>query len=69
VSRILRRVMSAGFRRGLGGSRAWGTLGLMALVLRVAGLVVRKKPETVFRHELRPGDAFEIRAGRPARKR
>ncbi len=63
---ILRRLTTSGWKRGvLGGSRAWTTIGCVAIGLRVAGAVLRTRPERVRVAQLRPGDRLEIRARRP----
>lgn len=57
---LLRRLLRAGFRRGVGGSRGWLAVGVAAGGLRLVRRLARPKPEVLYRAELRPGDAVEI---------
>ncbi len=63
---LLNRIAARGVRKGvLGGSRAWTTVTILALSLRVLRAVTRNKPERIRVTQLHPGDRFEIRARRP----
>jgi hypothetical protein len=58
---LLRRLMRAGFRRGMsGGSQAWLVLGVSAVGVRALRKLARPAPEVVYRTEVHPGDRFEI---------
>ncbi|MGE0795776.1 MAG: hypothetical protein AB7H43_04405 [Acidimicrobiia bacterium] len=60
-------------RRGLvGGSRAWTTVWLALLAVRLARRFVKGKPEILFTDTLAPGESFLIRneapPARPSRR-
>ncbi len=65
---LLRRLTTAGWRRGRSGSRAWMIVGTVAAGLRLVRFVTRDKEEVVYRTRVKPGDHFEITA-RPAARR
>lgn len=67
LDRALRSLSSTGLRRGMAGSNPWIVVGIAATGLRVLRRLARPQPEVLLRTELRPGDAFEIRALRPRR--
>ena len=64
MEKLLRRLTTAGLRRGLGGSRPWLVVGMIAVGTRSLRRLAHPKPEVLYRSVLRPGDAFEIRARR-----
>ena len=70
MNSLLKRLSQTGLRRGFAdGSRAWMTVGVAATALRLASRVLAQKPEVVYRTELQPGEALEIRTFRPGRRR
>ncbi len=70
MSNLLKRLSRTGLRRGFAdGSRAWMAVGVAATGLRLASRVLAQKPEVVYRTELHPGEALEIRTSKPGRKR
>jgi hypothetical protein len=73
VNRLLTWLQRNGFRRGLKeGSGPWMTVGVGAMVLRMALRAVARAygPEVVYRTELRPGERLEITTlGRKAKRR
>lgn len=59
---LSRRLLRAGLRRGvLEGSRGWLYVGIAVAAIRVAKRVLGEPPETVFEHELKPGEGIQIR--------
>lgn len=63
---VVNRLTRRGLRRGLlEGSRGWLLVGVSAAAWRVARRFVVSSPETVYRGELKPGQAIEIRNSRP----
>jgi hypothetical protein len=57
---LLRRLMRAGFRRGMSGSQGWLVLGISALGIRALRRMARSEPEVLYRTEVHRGDRFEI---------
>jgi len=65
MTRLLGRLARTGLRRGvLEGSRTWLIVGIAATTLRAAQRILTEAPVTAT-FELKPGDAFEIRAVPP----
>lgn len=65
MTRLLRLLARSGMRRGwqagvLDGNRTWVLLGGLALVGHLAGRVIAREEETVFREVLRPGETFRV---------
>jgi hypothetical protein len=65
VKRLVRALIRAGLRRGwrvgvLEGNRAWVVVGGVALVAHLAGRVLPREEETVFRELLEPGESFLV---------
>ncbi len=65
MEKVLRRLTTTGLRRGMGGSRPWLIVGMVAVGTRALRRLANPKPQVLYRSALRPGDAFEIRARRP----
>jgi hypothetical protein len=64
---LSRRLLRAGFRRGvLEGSRGWLYVGVTVMAIRVVRRVLGEPPETVYEHELKPGEGIQIRTIRPS---
>jgi hypothetical protein len=57
---LLRRLTSAGFRRGMSGSRAWLVVGIVAGGARLLRRVARSDEEVLYRTAIKPGDVFEV---------
>lgn len=58
---LLRRGMRMGWDRGVvEGNRGWVVVGGAALLAHLAGRVMHREPEVVFREKLRPGETFRI---------
>ncbi len=59
-ARLLRRLSVTGLRRGIGGSRAWLIVGLVAAGTRALRRLARDDEEILYRTVIRPGDVFEV---------
>ncbi len=57
---MLKALVRIGFARGIGGSRAWLTLGVLAGGLRMVKKVAKRAPDVVYREELHPGQSLVI---------
>ena len=57
---LLKRLTSNGFRRGMGGSRAWLVVGIVAAGARMLRRLARNEPEVLYRTAIKPGDMFEV---------
>jgi hypothetical protein len=61
VSKLVRRLMKEGWRRGVvGGSPVWTAAGGLALFGYLAGRAWKKEPDVVFSEKLGPGQAIRI---------
>ena len=65
IRRLLARLVQRGLREGwsrgvLDGNRAWVVVGGVALVAHLAGRVMHREPEVVFRELMAPGEAISI---------
>jgi hypothetical protein len=60
LASALRRLTSAGFRRGVAGSRVWLVVGILAGGARLLRWLARDDEEVLYRTEIRPGDVFEV---------
>jgi hypothetical protein len=65
MKRLARTAIRAGLRRGwrlgvLEGNRTWIVLGGAALVGHLAGRVLGREEEIIFREQLHPGESFRI---------
>jgi hypothetical protein len=47
---------------GGGGSRGWAYTAVGLVGLRVVRAAVRKRPQTVYRAKVRPGETIQVRA-------
>ena len=65
VAELLRWFGATGIRRGLGGSKPWIVVGIVALGLRAIGRIAREDDPVLYRTVVRPGDVFRVTAGRP----
>ena len=63
---LLRRLTRTGIRRGMSGSRGWLVLGVVSGGVRILRHLARDEEEVLYRTAFKPGDTFEIRAGRRA---
>jgi hypothetical protein len=57
---MLKSLVRIGFARGIGGSRAWLTIGVMAGGLRLLKKIAKREPDVVYLEELRPGQSLVI---------
>ena len=57
---MLKSLVRIGFARGIGGSRAWLTLVVVAGGLRMLKKVAKREPDVVYREELHPGQSVVI---------
>lgn len=62
---LLQRAMRLGFRRGVGGSRGWLILAIVAAGIRTLRRMAHSDEEVLYRTLVRPGDVFEIVTGPP----
>ena len=62
---ILRWLSTSGLRRGLGGSRPWIVVAIVAIGARAIGRLAREQEPVLFRTVVRPGDSFAVTARRP----
>lgn len=58
---MLKSVARLGFTRGIGGSRGWLTVGVVAGGLRMLRKMVKRDADVVYLEELRPGQSVVIR--------
>ena len=59
-STLLRRLSVTGLRRGMGGSRPWLIVGVLAAGTRALRRLARDDEEILYRTAIRPGDVFEV---------
>ena len=57
---MLKSLVRIGFARGIGGSRAWLTLGVVAGGLRILKKMATRDADVVYLEELRPGQSMVI---------
>lgn len=57
---LLRRLSFHGIRRGLGGSRTWLVVGIVAAGTRALRRLARDDEEILYRTAVRAGDVFEV---------
>jgi hypothetical protein len=57
---FLRRLSTAGFRRGMSGSRGWLVVAIVVGGVRVLRRMARGEEEILYRTAIRPGDVFEV---------
>lgn len=57
---MLKNLVRIGFARGIGGSRAWLTLGVVAGGLRLLRRMAKREADVVYCEELRPGQSMVI---------
>ena len=65
---ILRRLSTAGWRRGRAGSRTWMIVASVAVGLRLLRRVSRSNEDVLYRTRVAPGDQFEILTKAPTRR-
>lgn len=58
---MLKTLVRIGFARGIGGSRAWLTLGVVAGGVRILRKITKRDADVVYLEELRPGQSMVIR--------
>ena len=57
---MLKSLVRIGFARGIGGSRAWLTIGVVAGGLRLLRKLAKRQADVVYCEELRPGQSMVI---------
>jgi len=57
---MLKTLVRVGFARGIGGSRGWLTLGVVAGGLQLLRRVANREPDVVYLEELHPGQSVVI---------
>jgi hypothetical protein len=57
---MLKNLVRIGFARGIGGSRAWLTVGVVAGGLRLLRKMAKREADVVYCEELRPGQSMVI---------
>jgi hypothetical protein len=65
---LLRRLWTAGWRRGRAGSRAWMVVAAAAGGVRLLRFVARDREDILYRTRVVPGDQFEIVATAPSKR-
>ncbi len=60
LAALLRRLSTTGLRRGMGGSRVWFVVGVVAAGVRVLRHLARDDEEILYRTAIRAGDVFEV---------
>ena len=65
---LVRRASATGLRRGLGGSKPWVVIGLVAFGVRVIMRMAQSDSGVLYRTQIQPGDVFEIVTRRPGAK-
>jgi hypothetical protein len=65
---ILRRLQTAGWRRGRAGSRTWMIVASVAVGLRLLRRVSRNSDDILYRTRVVPGDRFEIFTKAPTKR-
>ena len=65
---ILRRLQTAGWRRGRAGSRTWMIVASVAVGLRLLRRVSRSNEDVLYRTRVVPGDQFEVLTKAPAKR-
>jgi hypothetical protein len=58
----VKRLRSTAWRRGIGGSQPYLTLAIVLTTARILRRIATPKPEVLYRHQLRPGEVWEITA-------
>ena len=57
---MLKNLVRIGFARGIGGSRAWLTVGVVAGGLRLLRKMAKREADVVYCEELHPGQSMVI---------
>jgi hypothetical protein len=57
---MLKTLVRIGFARGIGGSRGWLALGVVAGGLRMLRKMAKREPDVVYLEELHPGQSVVI---------
>jgi len=65
---FLRRLVTAGWRRGRAGSRTWMIVASVAGGLRLLYRVTRSREDILYRTRVVDGDRFEILTKAPAKR-
>ncbi len=57
---MLKTLVRIGFPRGIGGSRGWLAVGVVAGGLRMVRKMAKREPDVVYLEELHPGQSVVI---------
>ena len=57
---MLKTLVRIGFARGIGGSRGWLAVGVVAGGLRMVRKMAKREPDVVYLEELHPGQSVVI---------
>ena len=57
---MLKSIVRIGFARGIGGSRGWLAVGVVAGGLRMLRKMAKREPDVVYLEELHPGQSVVI---------
>ena len=57
---MLKTLVRIGFARGIGGSRGWLAVGVVAGGLRMLRKMAKREPDVVYLEELHPGQSVVI---------
>ena len=57
---MLKTLVRLGFARGIGGSRGWLAVGVVAGGLRMLRKMAKREPDVVYLEELHPGQSVVI---------
>ena len=57
---MLKTLRRIGFARGVGGSRGWLAVGLVAGGLQMARRAIKREPDVVYLEKLEPGQSLVI---------
>ena len=57
---MLKSIARIGFARGIGGSRGWLAVGVVAGGLRMLRRMAKREPDVVYLEELHPGQSVVI---------
>ena len=66
---LIRRASTTGLRRGLGGSKVWIVIGVVAVGARILMRMAESDQQVLYRTLIKDGDVFEIVTRAPSPKR
>lgn len=62
---LIRWASTSGLRRGLGGSKPWIIIAILAIGARTLGRIARDPEPVLYRTVIRPGDVLRVSARPP----